>query len=112
MTDLNQAGTLRKPATFLGFWKALGSLLILCNLIALGFAWQDRSWNAFAIAVVIAPAINAFFIVISLIATPFLKTERPRRAVIAKHILACIGIPLVTAAIDYYSIFAMGLHGC
>ena len=82
----------------------------IANLLALGVAWQDRSWGALAIAVIYGPILNGIFALIGLLATAFLR--RNDQFSIWRHVVLSLGVPIAAASIDAFIIFSMGLHGC
>jgi hypothetical protein len=85
-------------------------IVLVANIVALGFAWSDQSWGALAIAMVVAPVGNAILALVSLlVAIPFVNTPAfPLRW----HALLSLVVPAAMAGGDYLAIFAMPLHGC
>ena len=107
MSDTTQN---RWPA-LAGFGVVFITVVVLANLLALGAAWQDKSWGALWIAIVGGPILNGVFALVGLIAMPFLRRQRSQFSV-WRHVVLSLGVPIAAIAIDAGVIFSMGLHGC
>lgn len=75
------------------------------NGLALLLAFVDRSWFAFGIGMVVAPAANALIALLSF-------AGFGARGMAWKYRLMALVGPLLAAGVDYFVIFSMGLHGC
>lgn len=81
----------------------------LLNLVAILFAWHDRSWNALGIVMFVAPMLNSALLVFSLIAIPFLRHRSSFS--LREHLALSFGVPLAAAVLDAVVILSMGLQG-
>ena len=93
------------------FGMVFGALLFVGNLLVLAAAWQDKSWGALGMAVVVGPVLNGVFLMSGLVAIPFLKRHRQQFA-LGQHLALTLGIPIATVAADFFIIMSMGLRGC
>lgn len=91
-------------------WIFVG-LSIPANLWLLAAAWRDRSWEALWIAIVGGPLVNAVWLLVGLVAIPFLKRRRAGFA-LGRHLAFSCGVPIAAVVIDLGLIASMGLHGC
>lgn len=82
-----------------------------CDAVALGIAELDRSWIAFGIAILWAPALNGVLLLVGVVATLRQKKRHPTLPV-AAFVLLTIGGPVIICAGVSALIFALGLHGC
>ena len=86
------------------------AVVVGLNLCALGYAWRDRSFGAFAVALIYGPAGNALLAVFSLAAAAWRRYGAGFS--MHAHLALSLGVPAVAAVADYLLIRAMGLHGC
>lgn len=84
-------------------------ILVMINSVLLFAAWRDRSWDAFAIAIIYGPAIN-----FGLAGTALWRIFKKRKdASVEPYMRPIILILLAIAAaiLDGIAIFSMGLSG-
>ena len=93
------------------FGMVLGVLLLVGNLLVLAAAWQDRSWGALGMAVMVGPILNGVFLISGLVAIPFLKRRRQQFS-LGRHLALTLGVPIAAVVADFFIIMSMGLHGC
>lgn len=92
------------------FSRRFLGITIGLNLLALAVAWVDRSWIAFGIAMLWGPILNAVLFLSTLLFLSRLKAVRGFS--FARFFTISLGAPIIAAVVDYFAIFAMGLHGC
>jgi hypothetical protein len=98
------------PSSRSRFGMVFVVVVVAVNLLALGAAWQDRSWGALMIAVVVGPALNGVLALVGLAATPFLRRRRSPFPV-RRHVAFSLGVPIAAIVIDFFAIASMGVHG-
>lgn len=98
------------PKTRGVFGLVFGALLLAGNLVVLAAAWQDRSWGALRMAVMVGPVLNGVFLISGLIAIPFLKRRRNSFS-LGRHLALTFGVPIAAVVADFFIIVSMGLHG-
>jgi hypothetical protein len=84
-------------------------VVVLLNLVAILFAWHDKSWNALGIVMFVDPMLNSTLMVFSLIATLFLRHRSSFS--LRQHLALSFGVPIAAAIIDAIVILSMGLQG-
>ena len=85
------------------FHLVFTGIVLLANLIALAAAWQDRSWGALGIAVVVGPSMNGVLSLLSLLATPALqRTFGPFS--VGKHVAISLLLPGAAICLDALAI--------
>jgi hypothetical protein len=99
-----------KPISRSWFGMVFVLVIVLANLIALGAAWQDRSWGALGIALVYSPMFNGMLALIGLVAIPFLRRYR-LKFLVWRHVALSLGVPIAAIVIDFIIICSMGIHG-
>jgi hypothetical protein len=99
------------PARFIGFHLGFAVTLLLANAVILGMAWQDRSWGALWISIIVGPVMNGILAVISLAVTPVLRRILEPFSV-GWHILFSLLLPAAAIVLDAVAISNMGLRGC
>lgn len=87
-------------------------LALVITLTSICFAWMDKSWGAFGIAVAVAPVANLVLLVGSLIVLVVLKHKHPELRHIRHPQQAAVFVPILSAAVVFFAIFSMPLHGC
>jgi hypothetical protein len=93
------------------FGVVFGALLLVGNLLVLAAAWQDGSWGALVMAVIVGPILNGVFLISGLVAIPFLKRHRQQFS-LGLHLALTLGVPIAAVVADFFIIMSMGLHGC
>jgi hypothetical protein len=86
------------------------TLVVLANLVILGLAWQDKSWGAFAIAMVWGPIANGVLLLVGLLATVFRRRMGWRTSMFRG--LPMELLPIFAIGLDFWIIMNMGLSGC
>ena len=93
------------------FGKAFVALVLIANLVILAVAWQDKSWAALWMGLLIGPILNGAFLISGLVAIPFLRRRRASFR-LGRHLALTIGLPVAAVVADLFIINSMGFHGC
>ena len=92
------------------FVRVFLALVAVGNCFVLSVAWQDKSWAALWMAIVVGPVLNGALLISGLVAIPFLKRRRVSFS-LRRHLALTIGVPIAAVVADFVIILSMGLHG-
>ncbi len=95
---------------FSGYSFVFTGVVALSNIALMAVAWQDRSWTAFGIAMLFAPATNLGLTLASL----FVYTALPNRhgRSFSRHAIVSVSVPAVALVCDFLQFSVMSMHGC
>jgi hypothetical protein len=110
-TTANAADDTGTPRPRVVFGVIFGALLLVGNLLVLAAAWQDKSWGALVMAIVVGPILSGAFLVSGLVAIPFLKRRRVQFS-LGRHLALTLGVPIAGVVADFFIIRWMGFHPC
>lgn len=100
--------TARRVAAKFSRWVLAASLLLF--VITTTLCWQDKSWGALWIAIVVCPPASLGLMLLGLVAAVVLHLRYPevRYAYLMPSLFAC---PPLSAGATMAATFMMGLHG-
>ena len=87
------------------------AVFVAVNAVILALDWQDKSWVAFGMAIIVGPIANGVMArSCSLACTPWVR--RAFHVSTKRSVSLALAIPPAAIAADFFIIGSMGLHGC